>query len=376
MNNNLKPFYQNRIRWRNYDPWLMLAVIILTCYGILMIQSAVTGVPAWVRFPMIQLRWMIIGLTISFIISLIDYRIFLSLHWYIYVGLIVVLIYLLLSGQECNNTRRCIQITSTVAIQPSEFGRVFLVITLSQILVNRKDLIHKFSNTILLIIYTLIPALLIFLQPDLGMSILFLSIWFMLSWISSLPVSHFLTLFVVGLFSFIFLFPSLETYQQERLLTFLNPSEADDDDRFNIVQSEISIGTGGLFGKGYMQGTQSQLGFLRVQHTDFIFSVIVEEMGLIFGAFVVIFLEGFIIWRILRISLQCVDLAGKLICSGIAYILFFQTFVNIGMNVQVFPVTGLTLPFVSYGGSSIITLYMALGFVQSVALRKNKQEFG
>ena len=125
-----------------------------------------------------------------------------------------------------------------------------------------------------------------------------------------------------------------------------------------------------------MQGTQSQLGFLRVQHTDFIFSMITEEMGMVFGSLVVIGLLGFILLRILRAAMLSADLAGKLICIGIAAILFFQTVVSIGMNVRLLPVTGLTLPFVSYGGSSLVTLFLAIGLVESVLMRQRKQEFG
>ena len=165
-------------------------------------------------------------------------------------------------------------------------------------------------------------------------------------------------------------------YQQERITTFVNPEEADEDDIFNIEQAQISIGSGGWWGKGYLNGTQSQLGFLRVQHTDFIFSVVTEEMGLLFGSLVVLLLMGFILWRILRVAALTPDPAGKFICVGIATVIFFQTAVNIGMNVRVVPVTGLTLPFVSYGGSSLTTLFIAIGIVQSVLMRHRKQEFG
>ena len=365
-----------RINWKYFDLWLLASVIILTVYGVLMINSAVTGVTEWENYPQIQLQWMVIGLVLLLTVTLIDYRYLSTIHWYIYIGLLALLIYLLISGQECNNTRRCISLTSRFAIQPSEFGRIFITITLSKFIVNRRKYMHRFSNTILTLIYIAIPAGLIFLQPDFGMSILFVSIWFVISWLFSLSLSHFFALLVIGIMSSLFIYPNLQPYQQERFSTFISPQNADDEDLFNIIQSEISVGTGGFFGKGYMEGTQSQLGFLRVQHTDFIFSVIVEEMGLIFGAAIVLFLEGFIIWRIIRISLRSQDLVGKLICGGVAYILFFQVFVNVGMNLRLLPVTGLTLPFVSYGGSSLVTLYLSIGVVQSVSLRQNKQEFG
>ena len=137
----------------------------------------------------------------------------------------------------------------------------------------------------------------------------------------------------------------------------------------------ISIGSGGWWGKGYLQGTQTQLRFLRVRHTDFIFAVIAEELGFV-GALIVLLLIGIVLVRVLRAARLADDLAGRLVCIGVATVIFFQTLVSIGMNVRLLPVTGLTLPFVSYGGSSLVTLFMAIGVVQSVLMRHRKQEFG
>ena len=208
------------------------------------------------------------------------------------------------------------------------------------------------------------------------MSILYIVIWFIMIWLAGLPLSHFLVLATIGVVGIVSVYPFLADYQRGRITTFLNPETADPEDVFNVDQAEISIGTGGLWGKGYFQGTQSQLGFLRVQHTDFIFSVLTEEMGLIFGSAVVLVLMAFILMRILRAANLSPDPAGKYACVGIAGVLFFQTLVSVGMNVRIMPVTGLTLPFVSYGGSSLTTLFIAIGIVQSVLMRQRKQEFG
>jgi rod shape determining protein RodA len=208
------------------------------------------------------------------------------------------------------------------------------------------------------------------------MSVLFVVIWFVMIWLAGLPLSHFLILGTLGLSLIIVVYPNLADYQKDRVSTFLNPDEADAESVFNVDQAEISVGSGGWFGKGYMQGTQSQLGFLRVQHTDFIFSVVTEEMGLIFGSLFVLSMMGFILWRIIRVAMITPDPAGKYMVAGIAAILFFQTMVNVGMNIRLLPVTGLTLPFVSYGGSSLVTLFIALGVVQSVLMRHRKQDFG
>ena len=363
--------------WRYFDIWLLAAVLLLTAYGILMIRSAVTGAPAFAELPGDQIQWAVIGIVIMAVVASIDYRVFTSSHWYIYATLILALVLVLVAGVLGNETRRWIEIpVINLRIQPAEFGRIFLPITFGQFLANRSQYINRFSNTIASLVYVGVPIALIFLEPDLGMSILYISVWFVMIWLAGLPLSHFAILAVLGVGTIVAVFPFLADYQQERITTFVNPEDADEDDIFNIEQAQISIGSGGWWGKGYLNGTQSQLGFLRVQHTDFIFSVVTEEMGLVFGALVVMSLMGYILWRILRVAWLSPDPAGKFICVGIATVIFFQTAVNIGMNVRLVPVTGLTLPFVSYGGSSLTTLFIGIGIVQSVLMRHRKQEFG
>lgn len=362
--------------WRYFDVWLLAAVLLLTGYGILMIRSAITGAPAFAGYPQQQLIWAVLGLVILLVTAAIDYRVLTSAHWWIYAGLVGLLVLVIITGQVNNDARRWIQITPSFQIQPSEFGRIFISITFAQFLANRRQLIARFDNTIITLIYFAVPVGLIFIQPNLGMTILFMFLWFIMIWVAGLPLRHFVMLGLIGLAVGLAVFPFLADYQKGRITTFLNPEEASSDDVFNIDQAEISIGSGGMLGKGYLEGTQSQLGFLRAQHTDFIFSVVTEEMGLLFGSLVVLGLMGIILMRILRAASLSPDPAGKLICVGIAAILFFQTAVNVGMNVRVLPVTGLTLPFVSYGGSSLITLFLAIGVVESVLMRQKKQEFG
>ncbi len=363
--------------WRYFDIWLVAAVLLLTAYGILMIRSAVTGAPLQEGLPADQVRWAVIGVVLMLAVASIDYRVLTSSHWYIYAALVLSLVLVLVAGALGNETRRWIAVPgTTIRIQPSEFGRIFLAVTFGQFLANRRHRINRFSNTIVSLVYVGIPIALIFLQPDLGMSILYISVWFVMIWLAGLPLSHFAILAVLGIGTVAAVFPFLADYQQERITTFVNPEDADEDDLFNIEQAQISIGSGGWWGKGYLNGTQSQLGFLRVQHTDFIFSVITEEMGLLFGSLVVLTLMGFILWRIMRVAWLTPDPAGKFICVGIATVIFFLTAVNIGMNLRLVPVTGLTLPFVSYGGSSLTTLFIGIGIVQSILMRHRKQEFG
>ncbi|MCA9922560.1 MAG: rod shape-determining protein RodA [Anaerolineales bacterium] len=363
--------------WRHFDLWLTAAVLLLTAYGILMIRSAVTGAPALEPLPFQQVQWAVIGFVIMLVVAAVDYRYLTSAHWYIYAALVILLVLVLVLGTIGIGAQRWIQVPGTsFRLQPSEFGRVFFTVTFGQFLALRQQRMHRFSNTVITLMYIGFPILLIFLEPDLGMSILYIVIWFVMVWLAGLPLEHFVILAVIGLLTAVSVYPYLQPYQQERITTFVSPEDANPEDVFNVDQAEISIGSGSWFGKGYLQGTQSQLGFLRVQHTDFIFAVLTEEMGLIFGSLVVLVLMGVILQRILRAAFISPDPAGKYICTGIAAILFFQTVVSVGMNVRVLPVTGLTLPFVSYGGSSLITLFMAIGVVQSILMRHRKQEFG
>ncbi len=368
---------QQRISvWRYFDLWLLAAVLLLTGYGIVMIRSAISGAPAFEGFEIRQLQFGLIGLVLLVVTASIDYRIFTSAHWYLYGFFLLLLLIVAIAGTAGNEARRWIVIVPGVFnFQPTEVGRVLFAITFGQLLALRRDRIHHFSNTALAIVYVGLPAILIFLQPDLGMTILFLSMWAGMLVMAGLPLSHFAILSVSGTVGFTAALPYLQPYQLARISAFVDPS-SQPDQQFNIEQALISIGSGGWFGKGYFQGTQSQLGFLRVQHTDFIFSMVTEEMGLIFGSAVVLGLTGFILLRILRVANMTLDPAGRYICIGVASFLLFQTTVSVGMNLRLLPVTGLTLPFVSYGGSSLVSVFIGIGVVQSILMRHRKQEFG
>jgi rod shape determining protein RodA len=360
--------------WRHFDVWLTAAVLLLTFYGIMMIRSAVTGAPAQAPLPGRQVLWLGISVVSMLIMAGIDYRLIMAGHWYVYFGVIASLILVYTVGTINNSARRWFDL-GVFQLQPSEFGRIVFVITFAQFLSSRQRDMTSFRNTILSLLYVGVPVGLIFIQPDLGMSILYMVMWFVMIWMAGLPLLHFLLLGSGGLVGAVMVIPRLQEYQQGRLLAFLRPEDFPEE-AFNVDQAVIAIGSGGWFGKGYFRGTQSQLGFLRVQHTDFIFSVIGEEMGFFFGAVVVLGLMMFILWRILGAAALTPDPVGKLACAGIAGVLFFQTLVSVGMNLRILPVTGLTLPFVSYGGSSLITWYLTIGVVQSIRMRHRKQEFG
>lgn len=365
--------------WRHFDLWLFAAVLILTAYGVLMIHSAITGAPEFAGYDLRQAQFGIIGMVLMIVIAAVDYRYLTASHWYLYLAFIGSLIYVALAGVIGNQVQLWIQITPSLRLQPTEFGRIAIAITFAQFLMQHQHEMHRFSNTIRALIYIGVPLAFIFAQPDLGMTIMFGVVWFVMIWMAGLPLTHFIALGAIGAAGIVAIFPFLADYQRLRLLSFITPnaeSEVVREQVFNVEQALISVGSGGWWGKGYGQGTQSQLGFLRVQHTDFIFSMLTEEMGFFFGALIVLLLLGFIMWRILQTASMTPDPAGKLICVGIAGTFFFQTVVTVGMNLRLLPVTGLTLPFVSYGGSSLWSLMAAIGVVQSVRMRHRKQEFG
>jgi rod shape determining protein RodA len=218
-----------------------------------------------------------------------------------------------------------------------------------------------------------LPMFLIYLQPDLGTALALLAIWVVVAWMARVRLRHLILMVGAGVIVLPLAWLSLEDYMRRRLVLFLNPA-SDPDSYFNVHQALVSIGSGGWTGKGLTQGTQNQLHFLRVRHTDFIFAVTAEELGFL-GAVVMMCLLFFVLWRIVRIAERSRDMFGRLIAAGVAALILFQSLINIGMNLGLTPVTGIPLPFVSYGGSSFITLMLGIGLVESVAMRQKKLEF-
>ena len=359
--------------WRHFDFVLLGATLLLVLIGIMFIRSATidaidTDLIGRVRS---QVLYSIIGAFVVLVLSGIDYRLLGVLEPYIYVFLLVSLGLVATVGLVgAAGAQRWLDVG--IPIQPSEIGKMLLIIALGHHLSKRYENLGKIRTVMVSIIYVGVPALLIFLQPNLSNVIAFVVIWATMIWGAGLRVHHILIFLMVGvtLIYFVWNTPGLlQKYQRDRITTFINPdAEENEANQFNRDQALISIGSGGLIGKGYANGTQTQGRFLRVRHTDFIFSVIAEETGFV-GATGVIFLIGVVIWRITYTASVARDPLGSLICYGVAGIIFFQTFVSIGMNLSLLPVTGLTLPFVSSGGSSLVTLLFGIGLVESVAMR-------
>jgi rod shape determining protein RodA len=224
------------------------------------------------------------------------------------------------------------------------------------------------------IIYVIPPMILIYLQPDLSMAVVLAVIWLVMVLMAGMRLAHLSVLGVVGILATPLIWMTMRDYMRQRLITFFVPMHDPLGSAYNINQARIAIGSGGWLGRGFAHGSQSQLHFLRVRHTDFTFSVLGEELGLV-GTLLLIILLVIVLWRITRAASMARDTFGYLIACGVATTLSFQAIVNIAMNLGLLPTTGIPLPFISYGGSSLITFLIAEGLVQSVVMRYKKIEF-
>lgn len=354
--------------WRSFDWVLFGTTLALIVFGILMIRSATLGAidPDLISRVPDQIRYAVIGLVVVFALAVIDYRVLGGLHWWLYGLMIALLLLVRVLGVEGDaGSQRWINLG--IRIQPSEIGKILIIVTLGYHLAQNYHRMHEMRTILVSLVHMAPPTALIFLQPNLGTTIVFMVIWFSMVWAAGLRLKH------IGIFALILVLAApvvwarMETYQQSRITTFISP-ESDPDAFYNILQSRIAVGSGGWVGKGYANGTQSQLRFLRVRHTDFIFSVIAEELGFV-GGLAVLGLIGVVIFRILRGARQAIDPLGSLICYGVAAIIFFQTVVSVGMNLNMLPVTGLTLPFISSGGTSLLSFLAGIGLAQSVIVR-------
>ncbi|HEC22525.1 MAG TPA: rod shape-determining protein RodA [Chloroflexi bacterium] len=357
---------------RNFDYVLLAVVIILIIFGIMMIASATRDVASLADRVRSQILYGIVGVGVVFVVAAVDYRLLTSTYLWIYGLVVLILAAVGLLGTEGEAGAQSWLNLGVAGFQPSELAKMLLIIVLAQQLANNADRIERLSTVLISLAFVSVPVFFIFIQPDLGITILVLVVWFVMVWAAGMRWQHILLFVIVALVLMPIVWSQMEDYQRSRIAVFINP-ESDPDAFFNIDQAMIAIGNGGLLGRGYMQGSQSQLRYLRVRHTDFIFAVIAEELGFV-GAVATLLLIGIVIFRILRAARLAPDMAGSLLCYGVATVIFFQTLVSIGMNVRLLPVTGLTLPFISSGGSSLVTLLFGIGLVESVVMRHDPHE--
>ena len=371
------------IPWRYFDFWLLGAVVLATAFGTTMIRSAVAGNE--VLLPLInrQIYFALAGLVLIFIVAAVDYRFWLAIYRPMFFVIVAFLVTLTGFGQTAFGAQRWFQV-GVLFLQPTEFAKIIAILVLARYFESAQHHPRDLRWVVGAVLWASVIIVLILLQPNLSNVVVLTVILASLLWFNGMQMKH-IALFggiaillvgiVVGLSVAGIRIPFLQEYQQQRIVTFLLPDpDATFGATYNVQQALIAIGSGGLFGAGYGYGTQTQLRFLKVRHTDFIFSAVSEEFGLVGAVFVIVVIV-LIIWRCLRTAWIARDVAGMSIAYGVATLIFFQGMVNIGVNLNIVPVSGLPLPFISYGGSGLTSLMLGIGLVESVAMRYKQLDF-
>jgi rod shape determining protein RodA len=371
------------LSWRNFDFILLGAVILASAFGTVMIRSAVAGNEVLLPLVTRQIYFAILGVTVIFVVASIDYRYWLALHRPMYLAIMIFLVTLTGFGQSAFGAQRWFTV-GVLFLQPTEFAKIVAIIVLARYFDAAQDQPRDLRWVLGAVLWAAGIIVMILLQPNLSNVLALSVILAVMLWINGIPVKFVAfagTASVLLVFTLIALsvagvrIPFLQGYQQERIVNFVVPDPNDTyGNRYNVQQALIAIGSGGLFGQGYGQGSQTQLRFLKVRHTDFIFAASSEEFGAAGGILIILTL-AVIIWRCIRAAQKARDVAGAMISFGMATLIFFQAAVNIGMNLNLLPVSGLPLPFVSYGGSGLTALMLGIGLVESVAMRHKQLEF-
>jgi rod shape determining protein RodA len=367
-------FGEQRARLLRLDFLLLGATVALLVFSIVTLNGALTtesGSPNGLVTR--QVAYAIVGLFLMLVAARIDYSRFRELRVGIYVTMISLILLVLLSGGVTRGSRRWLELPF-FRFQPSELGKVLLVLALSAFLIDRVRRQSDREVTSRIMLLALIPTMLVMAQPDLGTSIVYVSIALMLLFVAGTKWTHFAALAALAAAAATLVLivapavgaPLLKGYQKERLTAFLHKNDADPSSQgYQLNQALIAVGSGQKNGRGSEEATQTRFAFLPERHTDFIFAVIGERYGFM-GAGLVLSLYALMIWRALRILTISKNLYGALVAGGITAMLMAQVFVNVGGNLGIMPITGIPLPLMSYGGSSVVMTLIALGFLQSV----------
>jgi rod shape determining protein RodA len=354
--------------WRHFDVWLLAAVAVLTIGGVAMIRSAIGGNENLADLAPRQAVFALIGLAVVVVTAAIDYRFWTALARPLYVVAAAFLGLVLVAGFVGFGASRWFNV-GIAYIQPTELAKVVMIIVLADYFARHRHEVHRTRVIVRSLILVSLPAVLVFLQPDLSTVVDLAIIWMTLVWASGVPLRRLAVLAAIAALLALLAWPFLAEYQQSRVVSFLFPNpEARYGETYNVTQATIAIGSGGVFGKGYLHGTQAQLRFLKVRHTDFIFAVLSEEFGLA-GALVLLAMLAIVLLRCLRAARMARDPFGSYVAYGVASLLMFSSMFNIGMNLSLIPVSGVPLPFVSYGGSSLVASLFGIGLVESIILR-------
>ena len=361
---------------RHLDYILLLTALALTAYGAVIIYLATRDDP--LPSPTYYLRYQLIyaaaGFVALVIVSLLDYEIFRRWQWPLYAFALLSIGAVFALATVTRGSRRWIDL-GFINFQPSELAVFIIAVSLAAFLVDRLDSLGSRRLTLLALLYVAIPAALVFVQPDLGTATvlaalgLSLLLFFGTRWTHFAAIAAGLAVAVVLVFAVLPAagFQAVKPYQLDRLTVFLNPGENTTTVGYNLQQSLIAVGSGGMTGRGEM-ATQTQLQFLPEHHTDFIFAVVGERWGFI-GAAGLIVLYALLLWRALKVTAMARDMYGSVIAGGIAGAILYQVLVNMGMTLGIMPITGIPLPFVSYGGAALVTNLMLVGLLESIHIR-------
>ena len=355
-----------------FDWGLLLVIVVLGCVGFVALYSAVSaGVnDSQAAVYTKQLIWFGIGLVVMITSFLFNYKYLEKWADVIYGGCICLLVAVLFFGKTISGSQRWL-VAGPVSIQPSEMAKLAVIIVLaryySKVATTRGMMLRELVNPV---VFSIVPFVLIVKQPDLGTAMMLLLVAGTMTAFAGIERRTLIAMggAVVVSVPLVWLF-FLKGYQKQRILTFLNPDRDPLGAGYHIIQSKIAIGSGMLSGKGFLKGTQNALAFLPEQHTDFIFSVLSEEWGFVGSTTVLVLFLILIIWG-LAVAYACRDHFGTLLAAGITALIFWQVLINIGMVTGLMPVVGVTLPFISYGGSSIVTMMIGAGILMNISMRR------
>lgn len=363
----------NKKLLKNFDFGLLTTVLLISVFSVIVILSASHAVETGsYKKAIVQSIAILIGLIMLILVNLVDYNVFAKFSTAIYIINLIGIILVLIIGKVSNGAQSWIHI-GPVDLQPSEFSKIALILTLANMFSNI-DEITSFKELVWPLVYVGIPFVIVMLQPDLGTALVFLAIFIAMVYISGIKTRVLAELFGIGIALLPIGYKILKPYQRNRLLSFINPDLDPMGTGYHVIQSKIAIGSGMFFGKGLFHGSQTQLYYLPESWTDFIFSVIGEELGFI-GAAILIILYIFMIYRAWKIAFNAKDKYGTLVAVGIIAMFTFHIFENIGMTIGIMPITGIPLPFMSYGGSSMVSNMIAIGLLLNIGMRRQKINF-
>jgi rod shape determining protein RodA len=364
---------------RRFDYLMLLAALALVGYGLALIYSGSialygSGHAALTHAVFKQAGFAAAGLLLLALLVAFDYRAWSTLAPALYAITIIGLLAVLVLGQRAFGSRRWFAVGG-LELQPSELAKLVTIVLLARYLADDRERLRTARGFLTTLGLAALPAALVFVEPDLGTALVFLAVWLGMVYVAGARFKHLVTFAGTCIAAIPFaLLVGLSGYQKERFSSFIDPGKDPLGAGFNILQAQISIGSGGLFGKGLTHGPQTQLAYLRTQTTDYIFSVLGEELGFV-GAMVLFFLFLVLLFRGLRTASRSQDDFGRYVATGIVVMIVVQLFINIGVNVRLFPVTGIPLPFISQGGSSLLTMFVAVGILQSIAVRRRATPF-